>query len=89
MLTVQALEAGEEGFDGRLGGGTGKRRLTVTADQSIEGVSLLMSRSGHLANLSPVPVAVPSASRIRATVRPEWPISPWVESGMTTGKGMR
>ena len=89
MLTVQALEAGEEGLDGRLGDGTGKWRLTVTADQSIQVMSLLMSRSGHLANLSTVPVATPSVSRIRATMRPEWLISPWVESDMTTGKGMR
>ena len=56
-LTVQDLEAGGEGFDGRLGDGTGKWRLTVTADRSIEVMSLLMSRSGHLANLSTAPVA--------------------------------
>ena len=54
-LTVQDLEAGGEGFDGRLGDGTGKWRLAVTADRSIEVMSLLMSRSGHLANLSTVP----------------------------------
>ena len=55
-LTAQALEAGGEGFDGSLGDGAGKWRLTVTADRSIEVMSLLMSRSGHLANLSTVPL---------------------------------
>ena len=53
-LTAQTLEAGGEGLGGRLGDGTGKWQLTVTADRAIEAMSLLMS-SAHLTNLSTTP----------------------------------
>ena len=55
-LTSQALETGQfgEGLEaaGRLGDGTGKWRLAVTADQAIEVMSLMSSPTGHLVNLS-------------------------------------
>ena len=54
-LTAQALEAGGEGFEGSLGDGAGKWRLTVTASRAIEVMSLLQSRTGHLANVSTEP----------------------------------
>ena len=57
-LTAQALEAGGEGFDGSLGDGAGKWRLSVTSSQVIEVMSLLQSPTGHLANLSTAPVHV-------------------------------
>ena len=54
-LTAQALEAGGEGFSGRLGDGAGKWRLTVSSAADIRVMSLLSTRSGHLANLSTAP----------------------------------
>ena len=51
-LTAQALERGTSGIAGRLGDGTGKWRLTVRADQPIAVMSLLLSPTGNLANLS-------------------------------------
>ena len=54
-LTAQALEAGGDDFEGRLGDGAGKWRLTVTSNVAIEAVSLLQSPTGHLANLSAAP----------------------------------
>ena len=68
-LSAQQLEAGGEGFDGSLGDGAGKWRLTVTANRTIQVMSLLQSRTGHLSNVSTEPempaegnpVAVPDA----------------------------
>ena len=55
-LTAQELEAGGEGFDGRLGDGLGKWRLNVSATADIQVMSLLAAtRTGHLANLSTAP----------------------------------
>ena len=54
-LTAQALEAGSEGFDGRLGDGAGKWRLNVSATADIQVMSLLSSHTGHLTNLSTAP----------------------------------
>ena len=54
-LTAQELEEGGEGIDGSLGDGAGKWRLTVTANDEIEVMSLLQSPTGHLANLSTAP----------------------------------
>ena len=51
-LTARQLEQGDPSFDGRLGSGTGKWRLTVSADRPIEVMSLLQSPTGHLTNLS-------------------------------------
>lgn len=50
------LESGE-GLTGALGDGEGKWRLTVTADLPVTVLSLLETPSGHLTNLSGVPVA--------------------------------
>ena len=54
-LTAQELEAGGEDFEGALGDGAGKWRLTVTADRPIVAMSLLSSPTGHLTNLSTAP----------------------------------
>ena len=53
-LTARALESGE-GLSGMLGDGDGKWRLTVSADEPIEVMSLLASPTGHLTNLSTAP----------------------------------
>ena len=54
-LTAAELEAGGPEFEGALGDGDGKWRLTVTADAPITVMSLLRSGSGHLTNLSSAP----------------------------------
>ena len=51
-LSAQVLEAGGEGFDGSLGDGAGKWHLSVTSSAAIKVMSLLATRTGHLANLS-------------------------------------
>ena len=51
-ITAQQLESGATGFTGRLGQGSGKWQLSVTADGSILVMSLLQSPTGHLTNLS-------------------------------------
>lgn len=51
-ITAQQLESGAAGFTGRLGHGSGKWQLSVTADDSILVMSLLQSPTGHLTNLS-------------------------------------
>ena len=56
-LTVQDLEAGASGLTGRFGSGSGKWKLSATADRTIQVVNLLRSPSGHLANLSTVMAA--------------------------------
>ena len=53
-LSAQQLESGE-GLSGGLGTGTGKWQLRVSADQPIEVMSMLSTRSGHLTNLSTAP----------------------------------
>ena len=52
MLSARDLEQGDEGLSGRLGDGTGKWRLSVSADQPVQVMSLLQLPTGHLANLS-------------------------------------
>ena len=54
MLSAEELEQGshDSSFDGRLGVGTGKWQLFVSADQPIQVMSLLLGESGHLTNLS-------------------------------------
>ena len=54
-LTAQQLEAGGEGFDGSLGDGAGKWRLSVTSSRKIRVMNLLSTPTGHLANLSTAP----------------------------------
>ena len=51
-VSARALESGERGLDGRLGDGTGRWRLDISADQPVQVMNLLRSRSGHLSNLS-------------------------------------
>ena len=51
-LSALDLEEGAQGLNGSLGDGAGKWRLFITAGQSVVGVSLLESASGHLTNLS-------------------------------------
>ena len=51
-LTARELELGAAGITGRLGDGAGKWRLTVRADQPMGVMSLLLSPTGNLANLS-------------------------------------
>ena len=54
MLRVQELEQGSDdsSFEGRLGDGVGKWQLFVSADRPIQVMSLLLSETGHLTNLS-------------------------------------
>ena len=54
-LTASDLETGA-GVDGALGDGTGKWRLQVTSNVPIQAMSLLSSPTGHLTNLSTVPM---------------------------------
>lgn len=57
-FTAQDLEAGGEGFSGRLGDGAGKWRLVVSVPpeaRDFQVVSLLEAPTGHLVNLSTVP----------------------------------
>ena len=56
MLSAQQLESGEgAGLSGALGTGQGKWQLVVSAEQPIEVMNLLSTRSGHLTNLSTAP----------------------------------
>ncbi len=50
--TAADLEAGGEEFEGGLGDGVGKWRLTVASDVPVSVMSLLRSPGGHLTNLS-------------------------------------
>ena len=56
-LSAQDLEGGAQGLAGRLGDGAGKWRLFITAGDSVVGMSLLDSASGHVSNLSTPGVA--------------------------------
>ena len=72
LLSAQALEGGGD-FDGYLGDGAGKWRLSVTSNATIEVMSLLTSGLGHITNLSTVPgVDDPSAPFL-----PFLPASDW------------
>ena len=64
-LGAAALEAGGDGLEGSLGDGSGKWRLTVTADRPLRVMSLLRNPSGNLTNVSgagPEPEGGPSES---------------------------
>ena len=56
--TVEAweLESGTGGLTGKLGDGSGKWQLMVTADRPVVAMSLLRSPTGHMTNLSTAPV---------------------------------
>ena len=61
-LTARELESGDgEGLSGGLGDGSGKWRLMVTSDQSVQAMSLLSTPTGHLTNLSSVPAGTVAA----------------------------
>ena len=53
MLSAQELEKGGEDLTGRLGDGTGKWQLLVSATRPVVVMSLLQSPTGNLTNLSP------------------------------------
>ncbi|MDE0661591.1 MAG: hypothetical protein OXI79_18290 [Gammaproteobacteria bacterium] len=55
-LSARELESGGEGFAGMLGNGAGKWQLIIRSDQPLVAMSLLESPTGHLTNLSAVPV---------------------------------
>ena len=52
MLTAQEIEEGGDGIRGGFGDGAGRWRLTVSADQPLQVMSLMQSATGHLTNLS-------------------------------------
>ena len=52
VLTAQQLEHGGSGFNGRFGDGTGKWQLFVSARTPLQVMSLLLSRTGNITNLS-------------------------------------
>ena len=87
-VSAQQLESGASGLNGRLGEGKGKWQLFVTADGSIEVVSLLQSPTGHLSNLSTTPRGAAEASGFvviaegSATVRPLQTIALSVPAGL-------
>ena len=51
-FTAAELESGGDGFEGSLGDGRGKWRLTVESDRRVAVMNLLQSPTGHLTNLS-------------------------------------
>ena len=69
-LSAQDLEGGAQGLAGRLGDGAGKWRLFITAGDSVEGMSLLDSASGHISNLSTPGVAKEGQVLVGAAMLP-------------------
>ena len=53
LLTAEELEQGSEEFSGRFDVGSGKWQLFISANQPIQVMSLLLSPTGNLTNLSP------------------------------------
>ena len=51
-LTASQLERGDTAIDGALGDGTGKWRLSVESESPVIVMSLMMTPTGHLSNLS-------------------------------------
>ena len=62
MVTARQLELGDDELTGRLGDGTGKWTLVVTAEHAIQVMNLLLSEDGNLANLSRTPYEPHSSS---------------------------
>ena len=52
-LSARALESGSDNFQGRLGDGVGKWRLSISADRPLYVLSLVKGFEGYLASLSP------------------------------------
>ena len=65
-LTAQDLENGAQGLTGTLGDGRGKWELYVTARETVIGMSLLESPTGHLSNISTHGVLVRRATTSNA-----------------------
>ena len=80
-LTAQQLEAGGAGFDGSLGDGAGKWRLSVRSNVEIQVMSLLASPTGHLANLSTAPMHAGMSITIPEEPEPEYVCPAEVEVG--------
>ena len=51
-LSALEFESGGEGFEGRLGNGEGKWRLSVSADRALRVLTLIRSRWGYLTSVS-------------------------------------
>ena len=62
-LSAKELESGT-GVSGMLGTGKGKWQLVVSADAPIEVLNTLSTPTGHLTNLSTVPVETESAAEV-------------------------
>ncbi len=54
-IDAHELESGGSEFTGALGNGARKWRLTIESDRTIHAMSLLLSPTGHLTNLSTAP----------------------------------
>ena len=52
LVTAQQLEQGATGLRGRLGSGQGKWQLFVSSNRPLTVMGLMLTRSGHLSNLS-------------------------------------
>ena len=70
-LTAQALESDGAGMTGSLGDGKGKWQLFVSAGGALEVMSLLVSPTGHLSNLSAPVIAANAATPGTSTTVPE------------------
>ena len=53
LLTAQEIERGSPNFFGQFGAGSGKWQLFVSSDEPIQVMSLLLSPTGNVTNLSP------------------------------------
>ena len=67
MLSAQQLEKGGDDLDGRFGDGTGKWRLSVSAERPLLVMNLLQSATGDISNLSTSPAVLGAAYRGRVT----------------------
>ena len=63
-LSGEDLSRGGAGLTGALGGAGGTWRLQVASPEPIQVMNLMRSPSGHLTNLSTVPVAVPGGAAV-------------------------
>ena len=61
-ISAAELEEGVANLEGTLGDGVGKWRLKVESDLPVRVMSLLASPTGHLTNLSTVPIAAAGAT---------------------------
>ena len=57
-IDARELESGGNGLRGGLGDGAGKWQLAIESDRTIHAMSLLLSPTGHLTNLSTAPAIV-------------------------------